>query len=149
MTPWLTDKSDLDPEGRRAAIALSGGAPGKAIALAQTAQEVLYPLIMYTQNLARPSAKAEHILAGNLAAQTMLRERELFWNGLIDLLHFQTIYSATQEWRGFGDPLPLQKSVGTWKHLWQEISELWRVSEGLNMEPKTALLEAFYKIRTA
>ena len=146
---WLSGHIDAAPEIIDAAVKLSRGGPGKAVALVQNADSVLRPLSGFLASLDRSSTKMDYILANSLAAQNAGAARALFWEALQDVLQAQSVYSVTGEWHGAFKPLPLSKAPEVWQSLWEKTCEMPRLEAALNMDKKTAMSETLSSIRAA
>jgi len=149
IAPWLRDRVDVPDQIIEAAVKLSRGGPGKAIALAQNADSVLKPLTGFLGSLDRSSSKMDHILANSLAAQNAGASRQLFWEALQDVLQAQSVFSVTGEWHGAFKPLPVTKSPETWQSLWDKVGEMQRNEAAINMDKKTVMSETLSAIRAA
>ena len=146
---WLTGHIEAAPEIIDAAVKLSRGGPGKAIALVQNSDTVLRPLSGFLASLDRSSNKMDYILANSLAAQNAGPARALFWEALQDLLQAQSVYSVTGEWHGAFKPLPVSKSPEVWQSLWDKVCQIPRLEAGLNMDKKTVMSETLSSIRAS
>lgn len=149
MRPWLAAQSDQPEQILEAAIGLSRGGPGKAIALAQNADYVLKPLTRFLSSLEHGDSSSDHILANMLAARDKADARSLFWDCLQDILQEQASFSMTGEWRSAFNPLPASKPAQSWMALWKKICEWQRVENAINMDKKTVMLTALSEIRQA
>jgi len=149
IMPWLRGRVDAPNEIIEAAVKLSRGAPGKAIALVQNTNAVLKPLTGFLKSLDRNKAKIDHIIANSLSTQTSVASRQLFWESLQDVIQAQSVFSVTGEWHGAFKPLPISKSPETWQKLWDSISEMQRIEAAINMDKKTVMLDMLSKIRAA
>ena len=146
---WLEAKVKEQPQIIDAAIGLSRGGPGKAIALAQNADYVLKPLTRFLSSLERNDRSADHILSNMLAARDKSDARDLFWDCLQDILQEQASFTVTGEWNSAFKPLPTTKSPQAWMALWKKIAEWQTVESAINMDKKTVMLTALSEIRTA
>lgn len=149
IKPWLNLKVKEPEQIIDAAIGLSRGGPGKAIALAQNADYVLKPLTRFLSSLERNDSSADHVLSNMLSARDKSVERSLFWDCLQDILQEQASYSVTGEWHSGFKPLPTTKSPQAWMTLWKKISEWQTVENAINMDKKTVMLTALSEIRAA
>ena len=147
--PWLEAKVNEPPQIIDAAIGLSRGGPGKAIALAQNADFVLKPLTRFLSSLERNDASADHILSNMLAARDKADARDLFWDCLQDILQEQASFTVTGEWNSAFKPLPTQKTPESWMMLWKKVAEWQAVESAINMDKKTVMLTALSEIRAA
>jgi len=149
IAPWLRDRVDAPDQIIDAAVKLSRGGPGKAIALAQNADTVLKPLTGFLSSLDRSNSKMDHILANSLAAQNAGASRQLFWEALQDVLQAQSVFSVTGEWHAAFKPLPVSKSPETWQKLWHKVCEMQRVEAAINMDKKTVMSDTLSAVRAA
>jgi len=147
--PWLRDRVNAPDQIIEAAVKLSRGGPGKAIALAQNADSVLKPLTGFLSSLDRTSSKMDHILANAMSAQNAGAARTLFWEALQDVLQAQSVYSVTGEWHGAFKPLPVTKPPEVWQKLWDKVGEMQRVEAAINMDKKTVMSDTLAAIRAA
>jgi DNA polymerase-3 subunit delta' len=146
---WLRDRVDAPDQFIDAAVKLSRGGPGKAIALAQNADTVLKPLTGFLGSLDRSNSKMDNILANSLSAQNAGASRQLFWEALQDVLQAQSVFSVTGEWTGAFKPLPVSKAPETWHKLWDKVCETQRVEAAINMDKKTVMSDMLSFIRAA
>lgn len=149
ILPWLRDRIEMPEQIIEAAVKLSRGGPGKAIALAQNADTVLKPLTGFLGSLDRSQSKMDHILANSLAAQTAGASRKLFWEALQDVLQAQSVFTVTGEWHGAFKPLPVSKSPQVWQNLWDKVGEMQRLETAINMDKKTVMSNTLSDIRAA
>ena len=149
ITPWLRSRVDAPDVIIDAAVKLSRGGPGKAIALVQNSEDVLKPLSAYLKSLDRSNHKIDHTVANSLSAQTANASRTLFWEALQDVLQAQSVFSVTGEWAGAFKPLPVAKSAETWTKLWDKVCEMQRVEAAINMDKKTVMSDMLSAIRVA
>ena len=146
---WLEAQVKEAPQIIDAAVGLSRGGPGKAIALAQNADYVLKPLTHFLSSLERNDASADHILSNMLAARDKSDARDLFWDCLQDVLQEQASFTVTGEWNSAFKPLPTTKSPEAWMALWKKVSQWQTVESAINMDKKTVMLTALSEIRAA
>ena len=149
IKPWLATHVQEAPQIIDAAIGLSRGGPGKAIALAQNADYVLKPLTRFLASLERNDTTADHILSNMLAARDKADARNLFWDCLQDILQEQACYLVTGEWNSAFKPLPTTKTAEAWMALWKKTSRWQTVESAINMDKKTVMLTALSEIRAA
>ena len=149
IKPWLENQVDESAQIIEAAIGLSRGGPGKAIALAQNADFVLKPLTRFLSSLERNDSSADHILSNMLAGRDKVDARNLFWDCLQDILQEQASYTVTGEWNSAFKPLPTSKPPEAWMALWKKISNWQTVESAINMDKKTVMLTALSEIRAA
>ncbi len=149
IMPWLRRHVEAPDVILEAAVKLSRGGPGKAIALVQNADTVLKPLSGYLKSLDRSQAKIDHTLSNALAAQNASASRALFWEALQDVLQAQSVFTMTGEWTGAFKPLPISKPPETWQMLWDKVGEMQRVEAAINMDKKSVMYDTLSLIRTA
>lgn len=149
IRPWLKGRVKEADQVIEAAIGLSRGGPGKAIALAQNADYVLKPLTRFLSSLERNDTSADHILSNMLAARDKEDARNLFWDCLQDILQEQASYTVTGEWHSAFKPLPTTKTPQAWMALWKKIGDWQTVESAINMDKKTVMLTALSEIRAA
>lgn len=149
IIPWLRRHVDAPDVILEAAVKLSRGGPGKAIALVQNADTVLKPLSAFLKSLDRSQGKIDHTIANSLATQNASASRALFWEALQDVLKAQSVFSVTGEWTGAFKPLPISKPPQTWQKLWDKVGETQRVEAAINMDKKTVMSDMLSQIRTA
>lgn len=149
IAPWLRDRVDAPEQIIDAAVKLSRGGPGKAIALAQNSDTVLKPLTGFLGSLDRSNSKMDTILANSLSAKNAGASRQLFWEALEDVLQAQSVFSVTGEWNGAFKPLPVSKAPETWQKLWDKVCEMQRVEAAINMDKKTVMSDILSLIRAA
>lgn len=149
IKPWLGGHVNEAPPILDAAIGLSRGGPGKAVALAQNADYVLKPLTRFLASLERNDTSADHILSNMLATRDKSDARDLFWDCLQDILQEQASFTVTGEWNSAFKPLATVKSPEAWMALWKKISHWQTVESAINMDKKTVMLTALSEIRAA
>ena len=147
LEPWLSSRTDVRPEFQQAAIALSRGAPGKAIALVEHVETVLNPLKRLMQSLTGEGD--DMALATSLAPVKLATARDLFWDALIDTLQAQARYVATGEWSGPFDPIQAKKSAQRWVSLSETAQNTRSAEIGINLDKTAALFDLLSKVRAA
>ncbi|MGB0908676.1 MAG: DNA polymerase III subunit delta' [Maricaulaceae bacterium] len=147
IQPWLTAQYKESDDVINAAVKLSRGGPGKAVAFVQNADRVLKPLTRFLASLNGHDTTFDSILAGSLSLKENKNARALFWDSLQDILQCQAAYSMTGEWTGAFKPLPVSKSPEKWMQLWHKTCEWQRVEDAINMDKKTVMLTAISEIR--
>ena len=146
---WLEGKVDSAQDADiEAAIKLSSGAPGKALALIQNADTVLRPLGNFMQSFPNGNARLLHTISDMLAVPKADISYQLFWDALEDILKAQAIYGGTGEWQSAHKPMALGHDVQTWLRLSVELKNMRAAQSGLNMNKKTVLLQALTMIGT-
>ncbi|WP_409433965.1 DNA polymerase III subunit delta' [Litorimonas sp. RW-G-Af-16] len=146
---WLSHHIDASEEIKNAAIGLSRGAPGKALALARNSDTVLIPLSRFLSSLGSHSHSTDMTLAKTLAMQSNLGTRDMFWEGLADILQHQAVFSVTGEWTGAFKPLPVAKSPQTWAKLSEQVVETQQRESAINLDKIAAMFDTLSAIRTA
>jgi len=149
ITPWLCGQVEAPDEIIDAAVKLSRGGPGKAIALVQNVDSVLKPLTGFLKSLDRSNTKIDNIISNSLSIQSAIASRQLFWEALQDIMQAQSVFSVTGEWHGAFKPLPVSKAAQTWQKLWEDINQMQRIEAAINMDKKTVMLDMLSKIRAA
>jgi len=149
ISSWLRGRTDVPDAIFNAAVKLSRGGPGKAMALAQNVDTVLTPLTGYLKSLDRQNSKMDHILANSLSLQNAGSARALFWEALQDMLQAQSVFSVTGEWHGAFNPLPVNKSPEIWQKLWAKVGDMQRLETAINMDKKTVMSNTLSSIRAA
>lgn len=144
---WLASRTDVRPEFQQAAVALSRGAPGKALALVGHVETVLQPLKRLMQSLA--GRGDDMALSKALASAKEATARELFWDALLDVLHAQAVYAATGEWSGPFQPIAAEKSAGAWVRLAETARDTRAAEAGINLDKTAALYDFLGKVRAA
>jgi len=87
ITTWLAEYGRGSPDLIDAAVRLSRGAPGKALALVQNADVVLRSISDYIQSLGKTAPDVDMTIAKRLAEKRHTISRDLFWDGLDDTIH--------------------------------------------------------------
>lgn len=149
IKPWLKSQLNEELPIIEAAVGLSRGGPGKAVALAQNANYVLKPLTRFLASLDRNDTSADHSLSNMLSARDKTDARNLFWDCLQDILQEQASYTVTGEWNSAFKPLPTVKTTEAWMALWKKITQWQTIENAINMDKKTVMLRALSEIRTA
>lgn len=147
LSRWLSARTDVRPEFQQAAIALSRGAPGKALALVGHVETVLNPLKRLMQTL---SGEGDDMsLAKSLASAKEATSRELFWDALIDTLQAQAVHAGTGTWSGPFDPITARKSPASWIALSERAQSTRSAETGINLDKTASLFDLFSRIRAA
>lgn len=147
IADWLPAHVEAEGGIMAAAVALSRGGPGKAVALAQNADEVLVPLTRFISSLSSGDSRLDNALAGRLSLKDQADARQLFWDCLQDLLQSQARFSMTGEWQGAFKPFPVSRPAEQWVALWEKMGEWQRVESAINMDKKTVMLTALTELR--
>ena len=148
LSRWLSSRTDVRPEFQQAAIALSRGAPGKALALVGHVETVLQPLKRLMQSLGNRSGD-DMSLAKSLAAAKDATARALFWDALLDVLHAQAVFAATGAWRGPFEPIKAVKSPDAWVRLAETAQSTRDAEDAINLDKTAALYDVLGKVRAA
>ena len=148
LTRWLGNRTDVRPEFQQAAVALSRGAPGKALALVNHVEDVLHPLKRLMQSLGNRSGD-DMSLAKALAAAKAGTARDLFWDALTDTLHAQAVFAATGEWRGPFEPIKAVKPPAAWVRMAEAAQDTRRAEAAINLDKTAALFDFLGKVRAA
>ena len=147
LSRWLSERTDTAPELQQAAVTLSRGAPGKALALISHVDTVLQPLKRLMQSFGRSGD--DMALAKSLALARAETDRALFWDALIDVLQAQAVYAATGDWRGPFEPIEAQKPPQVWADL-AAMAQATRAAEiGINLDKTASLFDVLGKVRAA
>lgn len=149
ITPWLSDYVDVAPPIVDAAVKLSRGGPGKAVALANNADEVLAPLTRFIASLDRADKSVDMSVAGRLSLKDKADARAMFWEALQDLLQAQASFTLTGEWESAFKPMPVSKTPMQWQALWRKMGEWQSVEAAINMDKRTVMMTALADIRAA
>ena len=147
LSRWLGSRTDATPEFQQAAIALSRGAPGKALALVSHVDTVLNPLKRMMGSLAGDGDDMG--LTKSLASAKEATARELFWDALIDTLQAQAIYAETGEWLGPFEPINTRKSPASWVALSERAQSTRAAEAGINLDKTASMFDLFSRIRAA
>lgn len=147
LLPWLSARTDVRPEFQQAAIALSRGAPGKALALTSHVETVLHPLKRLMQSFSGNGDDME--MAKSLASAKAATARNLFWDALIDTLQAQALHCETGEWRGPFEPITAQKRASAWIDLAEHAQSTRAAEIGINLDKTASLYDLFSRIRAA
>ena len=151
LRSWLEGKIEAEQIYIDAAIKLSSGAPGKALAYLQAQNQVLKPLKSFIESFPNSnSASAHSILAHSISDDLSLASQalshDLFWDGLIMTIDKQAIYAAFGEWEGAFSPLAIAKPVDEWARIKSNLMQMRAAQTGLNMNKKQVLLQALLEI---
>ena len=148
LSRWLASRTDVRPEFQQAAIALSRGAPGKALALVSHVETVLHPLKRLMQSLGNRTGD-DMALAKALASAKEATARALFWDAFLDVLHAQAVFAATGEWGGPFEPIMADKTPGKWVELAETAQATRAAEEAINLDKTAALYDVLGKVRAA
>ena len=146
---WLAGKTEnAQATDIEAAIKLSSGAPGKALALIQNADTVLRPLGNFMNSFPNGNTRLLHTISDMLALAKANVSYQLFWEALEVTIKAQAIYGGTGEWTSAYKPMALGHDLKTWLRLSTELKNMRAAQSGLNMNKKTVLLQALTMIGT-
>ena len=146
---WIGQHVDAKPDIIDAAINLSRGAPGKALALARNSDTVLSPLSKFLASLSSVSSSVDMSLAKTLALRANLGTRDMFWEALEDILQSQAVFSVTGEWNGAFKPLAVTKAPKTWAKLREQVTETHQREQAINLDKTAVMFETLSAIRAA
>lgn len=146
---WLEAQGSGSPEMVEACARLSRGGPGKAVALAQNAKEVLMPLKRFMDSLSGGRDSVDMAIAKSLAPQTSAVARALFWDVLEDSVQACAIYSQTGVWEGAFAAPPLVKSPEKWVDAWNTIRDQKTVEAAINTDKTATMLNTLSAVRAA
>lgn len=150
LKPWLRRmRSELADGVTDAAVHLSRGGPGRAIALAANSDGVLKPLTQFLASLGKSDARLDQAIAGQLSAKTKRSERQLFWEALQDMLQAQARFTMTGDWQSAFKPFPVTKTPENWQDLWAKCIHLQNREQALNMDKKAVMYDVLSSIRRA
>lgn len=138
---WLPE---LEPEQRRVLARISGGAPGRALQLAEGDGLALHAQVeAFLGSLPRPDPRGLHQLADSLAAKrdgsAFVTFMELLRSGL-----GEAIRAA-----GRGQPAPdflASRPLADWASLWDTLGRLADETETLNLDRKQAVLSGLSQL---
>jgi len=146
---WLSEFGSGSPELLSAAVKLSRGAPGKALALVQNADVVLRSLSDYFGSLGRTDHALDMSIAKTLADKKHQTSRALFWDGLEDTLHAHAIHAATGQYAGPFMPAKLDRAPKIWQQNHSRVINIRRTEAAINLDKTTTMFELLSSIRAA
>lgn len=146
---WLALHGNGSPDLLEACVKLSRGGPGKAMALAQNASEVLLPLKRYMESLSSNRESVDMPIAKSLAVQNAAISRSLFWDVLEDSIQACAIYSQTGHWEGAFSAPEVKKTASKWLEAWTLIRDQKNAESAINMDKTATLLNTLSAIRAA
>ena len=146
---WLTKQGDASSDLVEACAILSRGGPGKAVALAQNAKEVLMPLKRFLASLAGGQNNIDMSIAKSLAPQNSAISRALFWDVLEDSIQYCAMQSQTGIWEGAFEPPKIMKSSEKWIAAWSTIREQKSVEAAINTDKTATMLNTLSSVRAA
>ena len=147
LVRWLAARTDVRPEFQQAAIALSRGAPGKALALAGHVESVLQPLKRLMQSMSGDGDDMS--LAKTLASAKEATSRALFWDALIDTLQAQAIFTETGHWSGPFEPMQACKAASSWAEMADRAQSTRSAETSINLDKTAALFDLLSRVRAA
>ncbi|WP_427450793.1 DNA polymerase III subunit delta' [Litorimonas sp. WD9-15] len=146
---WLSEQGCGSPELMTAAVKLSRGAPGKALALVQNADTVLRSLSDYIGSLSRMDNAIDMSIAKIMASKKNETARGLFWDGLGDTLHANALHAATGTYEGPFSPAQIKRSPKTWQENHARLRDARRAEAAINMDKTATMFELLSSIRAA
>lgn len=146
---WLSEHGRGSPDLIDAAVRLSRGAPGKALALVQNADVVLRSISDYIQSLGRMAPGVDMTIAKRLAEKRHVISRDLFWDGLDDTIHAHAIHAATGVYEGPFSPANLKRSSKVWQSNHARLRDVRRAEAAINLDKTATLFELLSEIREA
>jgi len=146
---WLSEHGSGSPDLIDAAIRLSRGAPGKALALVQNADIVLRSISDYIQSLGRPALDVDMKIAKRVAEKRHQSARDLFWDGLDDTIHAHAVFAATGQYEGPFAPANLKRSARLWQENHARLREVRRAETAINLDKTATMFELLSSIRAA
>ena len=148
MHAWLESQTNADADDIQAAVRLSHGAPGRALALIQNADTVLRPLSRFVKAFPHQDIRLFHTISDTLALAKNSISHDLFWDALQSTLKSQAVYAATGVWEGAFTPMALDKPADAWANISTELAQMQMAATGLNMHKKHVLLQGLMQIGT-
>lgn len=146
---WLEKQGNSSPDLIEACAVLSRGGPGKAVALAQNAKEVLMPLKRFLASLAGGQDSIDMSIAKSLAPQNSAVSRALFWDVLEDSVQYCAMHTQTGLWEGAFEPPKVTKSSEKWIAAWSTIREQKLVEAAINTDKTATMLNTLSAVRAA
>ncbi|MEM7730426.1 MAG: DNA polymerase III subunit delta' [Pseudomonadota bacterium] len=147
LSRWLSGRTDVRAEFQQAAIALSRGAPGKALALVGHVETVLHPLKRLMQSLG--GGGDDMSVAKSFASAKDATARELFWDALIDTLQAQAVHAGIGEWPGPFEPISTIKAPSAWIALAERAQDTRAAEAGINLDKTASMYDLLTRIRAA
>ena len=149
ITGWLAEHGRGSPDLIDAAVRLSRGAPGKALALVQNADVVLRSISDYIQSLGRTAPDVDMTIAKRLAEKRHVISRDLFWDGLDDTIYAHALYAATGAYKGPFTPASLKRSPKIWQANHKRLRDVRRAEGAINLDKTATMFELLSSIREA
>jgi len=146
---WLSKQGAGSADLLTACAKLSRGGPGKAIALAQNATDVLSPLKRFMESLESNRESIDMPIAKALSSQKAAIARELFWDSLEDSIQSCAVYSETGQWEGAFEAPKVNKTAEKWLKAWSLIREQKAIEAAINLDKTATMLNTLSAIRAA
>lgn len=146
---WLAKQGSGSEDMIEACSRLARGGPGKAVALAQNATEVLMPLKRFLESLSSGRESVDMAIAKALAPQSSLVARKLFWDVLEDSIQACAIHSQTGIWEGAFSAPSRQKPTEKWLEAWSIVRDQKAVEAAINTDKTATMLNTLNAIRAA
>jgi len=147
ITDWLSEHGRGSPDLVDAAVRLSRGAPGKALALVQNADVVLRSISDYVQSLGRDAPDVDMTIAKRLAEKKNVISRGLFWDGLDDTIHAHALFAATGTYEGPFSPAKITRSPRLWQDNHSRLRDVRRAEAAINLDKTATMFELLSSIR--
>jgi len=149
ISSWLGEHGRGSPDLIDAAVRLSRGAPGKALALVQNADIVLRSISDYIQSLGRDAPDVDMTIAKRLAEKKHVISRGLFWDGLDDTIHAHALFSATGQYEGPFSPAKLAHTPKVWQNHHARLRDVRRAEAAINLDKTVTMFELLSSMREA
>jgi DNA polymerase-3 subunit delta' len=146
---WLSDHGRGAPELLNAAVTLSRGAPGKALALVQNADVVLRSISDYLSSLGTPALDVDMAIAKRMAEKRHQISRGLFWDSLDDTIHAHALFAATGQYEGPFAPAKIKRSAQVWQESHARLRDVRRAEAAINLDKTATMFELLSSIRAA
>jgi len=149
ITTWLSEHGSGSPDLIDAAVRLSRGAPGKALALVQNADVVLRSISDFFQSLGKTAPDVDMAIAKRLAEKRHIISRDLFWDGLDDTIHAHALFSATGKYEGPFSPAKIKRPAMVWQNNHTRLRDVRRAESAINLDKTATMFELLSSIREA
>ena len=146
---WLSEHGRGSPDLIDAAVRLSRGAPGKALALVKNADVVLRSISDYIQSLGKMAPDVDMTIAKRLAEKRHIISRDLFWDGLDDTIHAHALYAATGKYEGPFSPANIPRNAKIWQSNLARLRDVRRAESAINLDKTATMFELLSSIREA
>ena len=146
IKPWLSGRDGVMESDVDLAVALSRGAPGRALSLARSSDAVLQPLRRFAESVAKGGRGADLTLATSLSGAKAQNDRSLFWGALQDYLAAAAKAAAGGEWNL---ALPRPSVNADWISLHAEAIERETIERDINMEKRASMVDFLSGVRAA